>query len=168
MTKLQKFMEPTESAIAFRHRGFTLIELMIVVAIIGILAAIAIPAYQSYTIRAEVSEGLNLTEGAKTAIWDFYAQHGEFPSSNASAGMPSPQSVQGNYVQSLDIASGGAYPGRVKITFGNRANSKIAGKTLYLSGSSGNDSLIWRCTTAPGGALDASAIASAYEPRSCD
>ncbi len=145
-----------------------MIELMIVVAIIGILAAIAIPAYQTYTIRAQVAEGLNLTEGAKTAIWDYYAQHGSYPVSNTSAGMLSPQSIQGNYVRSIDIASGGAYPGRVQITFGNQANANIAGKTLYLSGIPGNDALLWNCTRSPGGAVAPNAINSAYEPSSCN
>ena len=164
---LDDVMQHTKSMVVFGQRGFTLIELMIVVAIIGILAAIAIPAYQTYTIRAQVAEGLNLSEGAKTAIWDFYAQHGKYPSSNASAGMMSPQSIQGNYVKSLDISSGGSYPGRVEITYGNRASSKISGKTLYLSSTPGTDSLSWTCTTSPGGSLAANAIDSAYKPSGC-
>ncbi len=150
------------------HAGFTLIELMVVVAIIGILAAIAIPAYQTYTVRAQVAEGLNLTEGAKTAIWDFYSQRGYYPASNASAGMVSPTSISGAYVQQLDIADGGAHPGRVEIIYGNHANAAIQGKALYLSGSTGTDTLLWNCTIAPGGAVAANAIAAAYLPHSCN
>ena len=68
------------------QKGFTLIELMIVVAIIGILAAIAIPAYQNYTIRAQVTEGLNLADGWKTSVGEFYAQNGTFPAGSSTAG----------------------------------------------------------------------------------
>ena len=124
-----------------KSSGFTLIELMIVVAIIGILAAIAIPAYQTYTIRAQVAEGLSLSDGYKTVLWDYYAQHGRFPSSNQSASAPSPASIQGNFVQSVDISHG-----LITVKFGNKANKAISGDTLLLSGMTAHDSLLWTCT----------------------
>jgi type IV pilus assembly protein PilA len=85
------------------QKGFTLIELMIVIAIIGILAAIAIPAYQDYTIRAQVSEGLSLADGAKTAVAEFYQNTGRFPGSNTSAGIAQPASIGGKYVGTVTI-----------------------------------------------------------------
>ena len=80
------------------QQGFTLIELMIVVAIIGILAAIAIPAYQDYTIRAQVSEGLNLSAGAKAAVTEFFQDQGAFPANNVEAGIETPGNILGKYV----------------------------------------------------------------------
>ena len=88
-----------------RNNGFTLIELMIVVAIIGILAAIAIPAYQDYTIRAKVSEGIAFADFAKTTVSEYYISNNVWPSSNASAGMPS--QVTGNYVSDLQVSASG-------------------------------------------------------------
>ena len=137
-----------------RNKGFTLIELMIVVAIIGVLAAIAIPAYQDYTIRSQVSEGLSLASGAKSALWDFISDKGRLPPSNASAGLLAPTSISGNYVTAVDVAGG-----IVEVTYGNRANVQINGQTLEMSVLAGNGAIKWNCT---GGSLQAR-----HRPTSC-
>lgn len=88
------------------QKGFTLIELMIVIAIIGILAAIALPAYQDYTKRSRVSEGLSLAGGAKSALTEYYASNNKWPSSNAEAGIAEPASIKGNAVKSVTVSTG--------------------------------------------------------------
>lgn len=102
------------------QKGFTLIELMIVVAIIGILAAVAIPAYQDYTIRAQVSEGLTMAAESKAAISEFRVNKGRLPANNTSAGLSNTN--VGNYVDSIVVAAGG-----ITITYGNKANAAIGG-----------------------------------------
>ena len=125
-----------------KQKGFTLIELMIVVAIIGILAAIAIPAYQDYTIRAQVSEGMMLAGAAKAAVAESFGNDGTAPVARVNAGMTANATdTSGNYVVSVGIANG-----TITITYGNSANATIAGETLSLTPYESTDlSVVWRC-----------------------
>ena len=128
------------------QQGFTLIELMIVVAIIGILAAIAIPAYQDYTIRAQVSEGLNLSAAAKAAVTEFYQDRGTFPNNNVDAGLSAAATIEGNYVASVTV---GATNGLITIAYSNQndqeANASINGSDLLLSPVTNPGSVDWNC-----------------------
>jgi type IV pilus assembly protein PilA len=142
------------------QQGFTLIELMIVVAIIAILAAIAIPAYQDYVIRAQVSEGATLTDGAKTAISEYYSNRGSFPGSNGSAGLATPASISGTYVTSVDVSG---TPGKIVATFNQpKANKEIKTKKFVLSAFPSGGSISWTCGTSAG-----TDIAPKYLPTSC-
>ncbi len=130
-----------------KQQGFTLIELMIVVAIIGILAAIAIPAYQDYTIRAQVSEGLSLSSGGKAAVAEFYQDSGVFPSNNLEAGLEVSTNISGKYVTQVAV---GASNGVLTVTYGNDANTNIAGDSLTLSATDNTGSIEWACANGSG------------------
>ncbi len=134
-----------------KQQGFTLIELMIVVAIIGILAAVAIPAYQDYTIRAKVTEGLSLAASGKTGVAEYFSSTGNLPTNNDEAGMATSTDISGNSVQSVTISSG-----VIEVIF---SASPIGSSTLQLSPTTSGGKIVWDCT---GGNLLAK-----YRPSSC-
>jgi type IV pilus assembly protein PilA len=152
------------------RNGFTLIELVIVVAIIGILASLAIAAYQTYTVRSQVAEGIAFASGVKVTIVAAYSKDGVLPASRIEAGMgPDPVDFSGAYITALDIVNG-----RIDVTFGNRAHPDIAAQTLSLTPYLANDNaIVWRCGTAsppPGTELVehlAPTIDPRYLPSSC-
>jgi len=133
------------------QKGFTLIELMIVVAIIGILASIALPAYQDYTKRAHVTEGLSLASGAKTAVAEYYSTKASWPADNAAAGLADATDISGTAVTQVEVEDG-----VITATF----NKKVTdGATLELTPTDAGGSIEWDCT---GGDLDAK-----YRPSKC-
>jgi len=139
------------------QKGFTLLELMIVVAIIGILASVAIPAYQSYSIRAQVTEGLMLLSKAKTAVNETFQTDGVLPNDNAEAGLSAPNASFGNYVVRIEVIAGGI----IEAEFGNRAHTEIAGQVLQMTPDITNPgAMAWDCSSP--------AIGNRFLPDSCD
>jgi type IV pilus assembly protein PilA len=149
-----------------QQKGFTLIELMIVIAIIGILAAIAIPAYQDYTIRAKVSEGLSLAATVKLAVTETYASRSRFPTNdNASYGLPAATSINGNYVASVGVTG---TSGAITITYNSNlgGNPPADGGTIILDPTPQQGTMEWACD-GTGPEADAGSMPNKYRPSEC-
>ncbi len=138
------------------QQGFTLIELMIVVAIIGILAAVAIPAYQDYTVRAKMAEGLSLASPAKVGVAEFWSSEGGLPSTNGSVGLPTSTSIVGNSIRSVAVGNSGVI---TITTAGTGLPAAVAGDNFTLTPTASVGGLVWVCAS---GNID-----SKYLPSEC-
>ena len=140
------------------QKGFTLIELMIVVAIIGILAAVAIPAYQDYTIRAKVTEGIGFAAAAKTAVSEFYTSQGNMPTNAAEAGFST--NVSTAIVQSLGFTPVSTTQSQIDVTFNNLGGDMAGGEILRFTGTGSGQGVQWSC-------ISGSTLQNKYRPANC-
>jgi len=125
------------------QQGFTLIELMIVVAIVGILAAVAVPMYLDYTVRSQIAEGLNLSTSAKVAVTEFFQDRGVFPTNNTAAGVEAATDIQGKYVSSITVADD-----VITVQYGNEVNAQVFGETITLTADTTSaGSVKWVCAS---------------------
>ena len=138
-----------------KQQGFTLIELMVVTSVIGILASIAIPSYMDYTIRAQITEGLVLSAGAKVASIEYYVENGDWPNNNVKAGVANHNDIRGKYVKSVRVNKEA-----IVIMFGNDANKVISNKKLTLTGVFSLGIFRWNCSSA-------GVIKDRYLPSAC-
>ena len=153
------------------QKGFSLIELMIVIAILGILAVIALPAYQDYTARAQVSEAILLMEGQKSAVVEYYADKGKWPTSNEEAGIADKNIIKGKYVAEVVVGGNGVITAKME---SKNVNKEIEGKTVSLTphattagattgtAATANGSFTWTCK--PG---ETNGVATKFLPSSC-
>jgi type IV pilus assembly protein PilA len=139
-----------------KQQGFTLIELMIVIAIIGILAAIAIPAYQDYTVRSKISEGLNMAGAAKLAVTETFDSQGIMPVTNGESGLPSPISITGTYVSSIGVSTDGLITIHYNGSVGGKPTANNT--TMTLTPTSTEGSMMWECR---------GTMADKYKPANC-
>jgi type IV pilus assembly protein PilA len=133
----------TDGNMKKEQRGFTLIELMIVVAIIGILAVIAIPVYRSYIIRSQISEGLTLSAGAKEAVSEYFMDRGVWPADNAEAGLADKHDIIGKYTEHVAVNDN-----LIEIKYGYDANAAIFNQKVTLTAEDNGGSIGWVCASA--------------------